>query len=99
MAEQQELIEDARQVKKLPAKLRNLLQPLCDAEEQSGASRARATELLAEIQGHMAALEIPEIILPNGGKVIYTEKKAAKYVAPKKAKTTTEETEDGDWED
>lgn len=101
VAVQQELIEDARQAKKLPAKLRNKLAPLCEAEELAGTNRLRATELLGEIQEMMAALEIPQIALPNGGKVIYTEKKSARYVAPKKTKIAeadedTEDSEDND---
>lgn len=83
---QAELIEDARQTKKIPAKLRNLLAPLCEAEELAGSNRLRATELLGQIQTHMAELEIPQVALPNGGKVVYTEKKSARYVAPKKSK-------------
>ena len=94
---QGELIEDARQPAELPEKLRNLLAPLCAAEETAGASRLRATELLGEIQKFMAELNIPEVKLPNGGLVIYTEKKSARYVAPKKSKTVDAgDADDGD---
>lgn len=96
---QQELIEDARQKKSLPAKLRNLLAPLCEAEELAGSNRLRATELLGQIQEQMAELQIPEIALPNGGKVIYTEKKAARYVAPKKEKLVENEEEEQEEEE
>lgn len=97
-AVQQELIEDARQATKLPAKLRNKLAPLCAAEEEAGSARLRATELLAEIQAQMQELELSEVKLPNGGKVVYTEKKAARYVAPKKAQPVAEDDEDEEGE-
>lgn len=97
---QQELIEDARQTKPIPRKLRNKLAPLCEAEETAGASRLRATELLGEIKDMMAELELTQVALPNGGKVVYTEKKAARYVAPKKSKAgTSDEDNDEDGDD
>lgn len=95
-AVQQELIENARQTTVLPKKLRNLLAPLCEAEETAGASRLQATGLLKQIQTFMAELSIPQVALPNGGKVVYSETKAARYVAPKKSKTGDGENDAGD---
>lgn len=90
---QQELIEDARQTKTLPAKLRNKLGPLCEAEETAGSSRLRANELLDEIKAMMGDLELTQVALPNGGKVVYTEKTKARYVAPKKSPIEDEDDE------
>lgn len=94
---QQELIEDARQVKEITRKLRNRLAPLCEAEDLAGANRLRANELLDEIQEMMAEAELTQLALPNGGKVIYSEKKKARYVAPKKS--AVESDGDGDEND
>jgi len=96
---QPELIEDARQSKKLPAALKKLLAPCSEAIHNAGVWKQSENEYKEQIQELMAKHELASVELPNGGKLVFKAgKPSLTYVKPPKGSTPAESEGEGDEE-
>jgi hypothetical protein len=89
---QPELIEDARQSKKLPAALKKLLAPCAEAIYEAATWKGTENDYKSQIQELMSAEGLTSVELPNGGRLIYKPgKPSLSYVKPKSAADASQE--------
>lgn len=94
---QKELIKGARQKKKLPEKLQDLLEPCAEAIHNAATYKTQENEFKDKIRELMGKHNINEVELPNGGKLIYKPgKSTVTYTPPPKEKLKADGDSDGE---
>ncbi len=97
---QKELIKGARQKKKIPEKLQELLEPCAEAIFNAATYKTQENEFKDKIRELMAKHKVNDVELPNGGKLVFKPgKSSVTYIAPKVTKVEGADSDSGEEDD